>query len=65
MPPNTIYSGSNAIYSCMATAPDGSGQVVWTRQGYNTSAGKGFGYEHVYNKHNVWLGTVVNDIEIN
>lgn len=64
-PPNTTYSGANAKYSCMATVPDGSGHVVWIRQGYNTSAGKGFGYEHFYNKHNVWLSTVSNDIQNN
>ncbi len=65
-PPNTTYSGANAEYSCMATAPDGSGHVVWIRQGYyDYNTGNGFGETKFYHKHNVWLGTVVNDIEVN
>jgi hypothetical protein len=64
-PPNTTYTGSDAEWTCVATVMDGSGHVAWIRQGYNRwngTAWVGFGYEHFYNKHNVWLGTVVNTI---
>ncbi len=59
-PPNTTYSGSNAEYSCVATVSDGSGHIVWVRQG-NSS----FGYQHFLGKHNLYLGPVTATVANN